>query len=646
VAARAGLPAVEAAALRGRLVEALLAADELDEGIALLRQLLAEDRRALTAAPDAGASPATAAPSGAAGSAAAMPSVAELQALGVDLPAEVLNALRAEEAASAPPEEVDARDLAVQRMSRIASMLELGRLLQKPELVEEGLGAGREWLPLLGERESHLRDNLVEALIGAYQAQGRLDVAESLLLEHLLRLQAEESGDHRPHTQEALLQLAGVYHRAGRHADVLRVFTGSPDLGAADLSELPISAGRDAASSPHLMLADALVAGGRGEEASRILRRIIQHQPGADAAYARLEAIGGSGFAAFLDETARLDRFEERPLIWKARLQLAAGDAPAAEQTIRAAIAIDPSDGEQGKGDRMRAYAVLGDILEARGDKDQAALMRGAVAAIRLSEEADDWWAAGLLTRAVRLYEQSLLKFADAYCIQSRLALRYNELGDLAKAEEHYRRAFELMPESFGRVESHCFGCEGAFTGARAQSIADTVFARLAAEPSPRPQVFYLLGYLRSSQERFREAAESFRQAVALDPDYLNAWAKLQSLSGAIHLPAAEREAAAFAILRLDPVAKRSGPDFTGLADLRRLWGAILDAEASLPARESGPLLAFDAARRAREARRQESDSFVEGRLWLGRSENLRESLSETALFSSTTQLIEQSLGR
>ena len=52
--------------------------------------------------------------------------------------------------------------------------------------------------------------------------------------------------------------------------------------------------------------------------------------------------------------------------------------------------------------------------------------------------------------------------FADAYCIQSRLALRYSELGDYVKAEQHYQRAFELMPDSFGRIESHCFGCEGA----------------------------------------------------------------------------------------------------------------------------------------------------------------------------------------
>ena len=36
------------------------------------------------------------------------------------------------------------------------------------------------------------------------------------------------------------------------------------------------------------------------------------------------------------------------------------------------------------------------------------------------------------------------------------------------------------MPDSFGRVESHCFGCERAFEGQRAQSLAEKIFTELA----------------------------------------------------------------------------------------------------------------------------------------------------------------------
>ena len=38
------------------------------------------------------------------------------------------------------------------------------------------------------------------------------------------------------------------------------------------------------------------------------------------------------------------------------------------------------------------------------------------------------------------LMAKALGHFADAYCIQSRLALRYADLGNFTKAEEHYRR--------------------------------------------------------------------------------------------------------------------------------------------------------------------------------------------------------------
>src|SRR5207249_3562492 len=118
------------------------------------------------------------------------------------------------------------------------------------------------------------------------------------------------------------------------------------------------------------------------------------------------------------------------------------GKMEEAEKCARQAITIDPSDGEQGPGRRMRGYAVLADIRERRGDAKEAETLRGAVTAIRHSEEADRFYEAGLLTRAVKMYEEALSHFTNAYCIQSRLALRMAELGDMAGAEEHYRRAY------------------------------------------------------------------------------------------------------------------------------------------------------------------------------------------------------------
>ena len=71
----------------------------------------------------------------------------------------------------------------------------------------------------------------------------------------------------------------------------------------------------------------------------------------------------------------------------------------------------------------------------------------------------------GPMASAINQYREALTYFQDAYCIESRLAVRLAEVGKMDEAEEHYRRAYELMPDSFGRVESHCFGCEKAFEG-------------------------------------------------------------------------------------------------------------------------------------------------------------------------------------
>jgi tetratricopeptide (TPR) repeat protein len=157
------------------------------------------------------------------------------------------------------------------------------------------------------------------------------------------------------------------------------------------------------------------------------------------------------------------------------------------------------------------------------------------------------------------------------------------ELGRHDEAEAHYRRAYELMPGSFGRVESHCFGCERAFEGQRAQSLAEKVFTELAAKTPEKPQVHYLLGYLREEQERHSEALPHFQIAVKLDPDYLNAWQKIEVISEHIRLPAKERDRIIFNILRLDPLQRHASVSFEKVSDLSGLWNAVETAQKRQP---------------------------------------------------------------
>jgi tetratricopeptide (TPR) repeat protein len=277
-----------------------------------------------------------------------------------------------------------------------------------------------------------------------------------------------------------------------------------------------------------------------------------------------------------------------------------------AEKTVRQAISIDPSDGESGRGDRMRAYAELADIREARGDKKEADTYRQIVQAIRISENADQFYTAGLLKRAIAMYQEGLDHFADAYCIQSRMAIQLAALGKTKEAAEHYRRAYELMPDSFGRVESHCFGCERVFNGHQAQSIAEKVFTQLVAERPNKPQVYYVLDYLQSEEGHYNEAWTNFSTAVHLDPDYLNAWVEMRSAGQQTLVRQTEKDEITFNILRLDPLQRHSSPDFTGVSDLPKLWDAMAAAMVLQPKSDSN-LFPLNASKLALEKKAKDS---------------------------------------
>jgi tetratricopeptide (TPR) repeat protein len=187
-----------------------------------------------------------------------------------------------------------------------------------------------------------------------------------------------------------------------------------------------------------------------------------------------------------------------------------------------------------------------------------------------------------LLRRAIGKYQQSLTLFADAYCVQARLAVQMAAIGLNDEAEEHYRRAFELMPDSFGRVESHCFGCEHAFGGEKAQGIAEKIFTGLLQKSPDKAQLHYLMGYLRKQQDRDGEAVVHLKNAVKLDPDYLNAWKLLAQISETVQASPQESDDDALNLIRLDP-AGRHGGGYSEVADLSRLWAAVKAVSQKIP---------------------------------------------------------------
>jgi tetratricopeptide (TPR) repeat protein len=98
-----------------------------------------------------------------------------------------------------------------------------------------------------------------------------------------------------------------------------------------------------------------------------------------------------------------------------------------------------------------------------------------------------------------------------------------------------------------------------------------------------KPQVHYLLGYLRYEQDEYREALPHFQTAVKLDPEYLNAWKKIQSIGLQLRLPVADRDAVTLNILRLDPLGRHSGSEFEDMNDLAALWNSVEKNAAKQP---------------------------------------------------------------
>ncbi len=516
------------------------------------------------------------------------------QSLGSDLSKALLSVGRVDEGvaellkmAKQPPSKEPGEDN--NKGALALEIVELGVLANRTQWIQEGLDIATKEVE--SDRQNtrgygsplSSANSLAKVLLQMKQGPQ----AEALLIESLgqeAQRDRESSRDYisTSDRNNAMATLAGIYSEAGMNSDIVTLLDRAPFWCATDLSQvMSLRVPNSTRQSDYLgdVAARALEAGGDKETALRIIQAQLARNDGDDRAYELLLRHAGASALPILDALAAQDRYEERPLIWKAQWLFNEGKLPEAEETIRTAIAIDPSDGEQGPGDRMRAYSVLADIRAARGDAKEAEFFRGVVKAIRLSEQADVLYSAGLEKQAIGLYETSLGMFADAYCIQSRLALRMNELGDWKGAEEHYRKAYELMPDSFGQVESHCFGCEGAFNGKKPQGVADKVFTTLAEKKPDNPKVHYLLGYLRKEQGRSGEALAEFKKATSLDPNYLNAWKKMAELSDELLLPASERNAIALNIARLDPFAKHASLDLNGVTNYAEIWTILSAAD-------------------------------------------------------------------
>jgi len=496
------------------------------------------------------------------------------------------------------------------RAQRGLQLATLGKLLNRPQWITRGIGVAIETAKQHPDSISSYNITSIVDVLLENQEEAR---AELLVLDALTALRKKQAdnesgmGGDDPELASYLAILTRIYHHGGRHADVVALLDNAPWWGVPDLVQ--VNASGCGAENFRAVVAASLHAVGRDEDARRILKDYLQVQPADDLAFATLVAIEGTELIPWIDGLYARDRFEERPLIWKAVILQKAGRLDEAETVIRQALKVDPTDGETKAGDRVRAYGVLADIMAAKGKADDAAFMRNVVKSVRIAEKGDDLTQAGLVLGSLPVYEEAQGLFADAYCIQWRLAERLVAKGDFAGAEKHYRIAFERMPEQFGQVASLCFGCEGVFKSSPSQSTAERVLKDLVSRGPVRPQVYYLLGQLREAQERWPEAYEAYAKASELDPAYLDALRKRYCLGSSMLLPRSEQDILALRLIAMDPLGKHAGVDYSHIQNARSLW-AVISANQSLSYTPLKELLVLPASKRQLESKKTGSGSL------------------------------------
>ncbi|MDP0489753.1 MAG: tetratricopeptide repeat protein [Verrucomicrobiota bacterium JB023] len=470
-------------------------------------------------------------------------------------------------------------------ISRLSKLIELGVLLDKPELAQ---AAEKELTPLAvnptkGEYSFYYSSYTYQDWVDYLASQERWkDLRKHV--EKNQELLAKQ--DHRDEPNTNLLALDSyldfqVLEEKEAKQRLLQILdqTTFEDVLAMLTATLPDQ------ESLGLLLVRSLIAEGEIDTAVAYAMNLLADQPGDDRYYELLKEADAGTFASFLPKLLSFDPFEERPLIWQAELALEAGKLDEAQKKIDAAIALDPSDGDQGKNSRMKCYHVLARILEAKGDEEKAGFFFDVCEAIREGEAADDYLYAGLIQEATRRYRAALGRFNDAYCLQSRLALTLAREGKFEEAIPHFEKAFELMPVSFGPRESHCLGCEGIFSDEKVRPIAVRTLEAFIEKNPKNPRAPYLLGMALQESEETEQAIAAYQKALELDPTYFNAADRLFDLMEGHTGYIEERHKLITHLLEIAPY-----PDlasfYAARIDLKQLWkdaSNVADIPLNLP---------------------------------------------------------------
>jgi tetratricopeptide (TPR) repeat protein len=479
-------------------------------------------------------------------------------------------------------------------------------------------------------------DKLLSGLVGYWLEKKRPVEAEmriKTLLARYCQGMKEDKGNYggwetngsRARSSQAVELLALVYHQAGRHADVVALMDGAPVWGQGDLGAYVKWAllGDEHPTLP-VVGAAALARTGRTKEARQVVYGVLEALPGCDEAYALLLEIDGERAAEKLDAVFARERYEERPLIWKARLCLNQRKLDEAERLARAAIAMDPMDANPFPGARMLAYGVLRETLLAKGDATQAQRLEAVLKSVRKAQEGDAFRRAGLTGKAIGLYGESIALWDGAWWPRGRLHDALKEIGRGKEGEVHYRRGIELMREGLRRGEDYPESLmRMALLFNRDEEVIDAMSVEMTRKGAGDVKALYVVGFLRMMQWRRKEALAFFKESTRQDKDFLCAWrdggmlADLEDADEGVFI-----QAAAENILRLDQTGRYAQMDLKKVRDLRALWG-VLEAYPRDEVERAKALYPLKQRRKVMRAGNEPEDDSV--RSWMARKTALEE---------------------
>ena len=156
----------------------------------------------------------------------------------------------------------------------------------------------------------------------------------------------------------------------------------------------------------------------------------------------------------------------------------------------------------RGTGDAERAIEELRRELELRSNSDSAHLMLGEI----LSDKGD-------IDAAEREFRQAIALRPSFWGNYDALGLALYRAGRYPAAAAAFERVIELQPDN-----ANGFQRLGTVLNASGDTTKAIINYQRALALAPTPKAYANLGFIYYGQKRFTDAAEAYRQALALDP--------------------------------------------------------------------------------------------------------------------------------